>query len=103
MRSQPFALLRTLRVNETDASVFFAVLNHKRAGNSTNHYLRRVQNFAFAMRWLFEPVIPGPEWPKIKKKQTMAISAQVHSKNRLLDGKSTDSLDGHFDRRDDLL
>ena len=25
MRSQPFALLGTLRVNETDASVFFAV------------------------------------------------------------------------------
>jgi len=38
MRSQPFALLKKLRVNETDASVFFAVLNHKRAGNSTNHY-----------------------------------------------------------------
>jgi hypothetical protein len=31
MRSQPFALLKKLRVNETDASVFFAVLNHKRA------------------------------------------------------------------------
>jgi hypothetical protein len=59
---------------------FFAVLNHKRAGNSTNHYLRRVQNFAFAMRWLFEPVIPNPEWPNIKKKQTMAISAEDHVK-----------------------
>jgi integrase len=80
MRSQPFALLRTLRVNETDASIFFAVLNHKRAGNSTNHYLRRVQNFAFAMRWLFEPVIVGPEWPKIKKKHTVAISAEEHAK-----------------------
>ena len=60
MRSQPFALLKKLRVNETDASVFFAVFNHKRAGNSTNHYLRRLQNFAYAMRWLFEPVIPNP-------------------------------------------
>jgi len=80
MRSQPFALLKKLRVNETDASVFFAVLNHKRAGNSTNHYLRRLQNFAFAMRWLFEPVIPNPEWPKIKKKQTLAISIEEHAR-----------------------
>ena len=80
MRSQPFALLKKLRVNETDASVFFAVLNHKRAGNSTNHYLRRLQNFAYAMRWLFEPVIPNPEWPHIKKKQTMAISAAEHAR-----------------------
>jgi hypothetical protein len=32
------------------------------------------------MRWLFEPVIPGPEWPKVKKKRTVAISAEEHAK-----------------------
>jgi hypothetical protein len=79
-RSEPFKVLARIKVNETDATAFWAVLNHKRAGNSTNHYLRRMQNFAWGMRWLFEPVIPSPEWPKIKKKRTIAISAEEHAK-----------------------
>ena len=79
-RSEPFQVIARIRVNETDASAFWAVLNHKRAGNSTNHYLRRLQNFAWGMRWLFEPVVPNPEWPKVKKKRTIAISAEEHAK-----------------------
>jgi integrase len=79
-RSKPFKVLARIKVNETDASAFWAVLNHKRSGNSTNHYLRRLQNFAWAMRWLFEPIIPSPEWPKVKKKRTIAILAEEHAK-----------------------
>jgi integrase len=79
-RSEPFKVLGRIKVNETDPTAFWAVLNHKKAGNSTNHYLRRAQNFAWGMRWLFEPVIPGPEWPKVKKKRTVAISAAEHAK-----------------------
>jgi integrase len=79
-RSDPFQVLARIKVNETDAAAFWAVLNHKKAGNSTNHYLRRLQNFAFAMRWLFELVIPNLEWPNIKKKQTVAISADEHAR-----------------------
>lgn len=79
-RSDPFKILRKIKVNETDASSFFSVLNHKKAGNAANHFLRRLQNFAWGMRWLFEPVIPGPEWPKVKKKTTHAISATQHAK-----------------------
>jgi hypothetical protein len=45
-RSEPFRVIARIKVNETDASAFWAVLNHKKAGNSTNHYLRRLQNFA---------------------------------------------------------
>ena len=59
-RSEPFQVIARLKVNETDASAFWAVLNHKKAGNSTNHYLRRLQNFAWGMRWLFEPSRPEP-------------------------------------------
>jgi integrase len=79
-RSVPFQLIASQKVNETDASAFWKVLRHPKAGNSTNHYLHRLQNFAVAMRWMFEPVIPGPEWPKVKKKYTFAISAEEHAK-----------------------
>ncbi len=56
-RSEPFKVLGRIKVNETDPTGFWAVLNHKKAGNSTNHYLPRVQNFAWGMRWLFDPVM----------------------------------------------
>jgi hypothetical protein len=79
-RSVPFKVLRGMKVNETDADAFHAVLDHKKAGNSTNHYLRRLQNYAWGMRWLFEPVIPTPLWPKITKKTTYAIAAEEHEK-----------------------
>jgi hypothetical protein len=36
-RSEPFKVLGRIKVNETDPTAFWAVLNHKRAGNSTNH------------------------------------------------------------------
>jgi hypothetical protein len=67
-----------MKVNDTDADAFHAVLEHKKAGNSTNHYLRRLQNYAWGMRWLFEPVIPTPMWPKITKKTTYAITSEEH-------------------------
>jgi integrase len=79
-RSKPFLVLARLKVNETDAAAFWAVLSHRKAGNSTNHFLRRLQNFAWGMRWLFEPVIPTPLWPKVKKKKTIAISAAEHAR-----------------------
>jgi integrase len=79
-RSAPFKILKGIKVNETDAAMFLAVLEHKKAGNAANHYLRRLQNYAYAMRWLFEPIIPGPEWPKITKKTTYAISAEEHAR-----------------------
>jgi hypothetical protein len=77
-RSEPFRVIARIKVSETDASAFWAVLNHKKAG--TNHYLRRLQNFVWGMRWLFELIIPGPEWPKVKKKRTIAISSEEHSR-----------------------
>jgi integrase len=77
-RSKPFLLLARMKVNETDAAAFWAVLNHRKAGNAANHFLRRLQNFAWGMRWLFEPVIPNPIWPKITKKRTVAISLEEH-------------------------
>ena len=78
--SQPFKVLTRLKVNETDASAFWAVLNHRKAGNAANHFLRRLQNFAWGMRWLFEPVIPNPLWPKVKKRKTIAITAEEQAK-----------------------
>ncbi|HEV3272798.1 MAG TPA: tyrosine-type recombinase/integrase [Candidatus Methylacidiphilales bacterium] len=79
-RSEPFRVLSRLKINETDAAAFWAVLNHKKAGNAANHFLRRLQNFAWGMRWLFEPVIPNPLWPKVKKKKTTALSIEEHAR-----------------------
>lgn len=73
-KSEPFVQLRKLVANESEYKDFRAVLNHPKAGNSTNHFLHRLQNYAVAMRWLFEPIIPTPLWPKVKKKKTLAIT-----------------------------
>ena len=78
-KSKPFEQLRKLVANESEFKDFRAVLNHPKAGNSTNHFLHRLQNYAVAMRWLFEPVIPTPLWPKVKKKRTLAITHEEHA------------------------
>jgi integrase len=79
-KSRPFERLRKMVVNETEYKHFREVLNHPKAGNSTNHFLHRLQNYAVAMRWLFEPVIVTPLWPKVKKKKTHGVAVEEHAK-----------------------
>jgi integrase len=70
--------VRDLTLNETRADHFLAVL--KAGGSSTNHYLRRIRNFARDMDWLLSNVIAKKVWPKIKHKVRNPVTAEQHAK-----------------------
>lgn len=75
-RSAPFRHLLGLRLIDSDAAHFFAVLEHRAAGNSTNHYLRRLHNFALGTGWLLQPVIAPKLWPVVRHRHYVAITAE---------------------------
>lgn len=68
--------IRQLSVVETKAETFLDVL--KQGTVSTNEFLRRIQNFARDMGWLFEVVIPRRAWPKAEFGEKRAITADEH-------------------------
>ena len=45
-RSRPFAMFSTLTLLDTEAIHVLAVFEHRQAGNSTHHYMRRLHNYA---------------------------------------------------------
>jgi integrase len=77
-RSKPFAVLLNLALMDTEASHLLAVLEHKRAGNSTHHYLRRLHNYALHLGWLLTPVMAEAAWPLVRKKKFVAITEDEH-------------------------
>jgi integrase len=77
-RSRPFAMFRTLTLMDTEAIHLLAVLEHKQAGNSTHHYLRRLHNYALHLGWLLAPVMADAAWPEVRKKKFTAITEQEH-------------------------
>lgn len=79
-RSQPFVRLRKVTLLDTEADHLFAVLEHKKAGNSAHHYLRRLHNYALHLGWLLAPVMADAAWPAIRKKHFEAISAEEHQR-----------------------
>jgi integrase len=71
-----FELIGKMSLLETKAEHFLKVL---RIGTvSTNNYLRRLHNFALAMNWLAEPVVPSRQWPKMDHKEKRAITQSEH-------------------------
>jgi integrase len=76
--SRPFAMLRTLALLETEAIHLLAVLEHRQAGNSTHHYLRRIHNYALHLGWLLAPVMAEAAWPTIRSKKFTAITEEEH-------------------------
>jgi hypothetical protein len=50
---------------DTEANHLFAVLEHRKAGNSAHHYLRRLHNYALHLGWLLAPVMADAAWPPI--------------------------------------
>jgi integrase len=76
--SRPFAMLRTLPLLDTEAIHLLTVLEHKRAGNSTHHYLRRLHNYALHLGWLLAPVMADAAWPEIRSKKFSAITKEEH-------------------------
>lgn len=47
---------------------------------STNVYLRRVHNLALDMMWLPRPIILRRQWPKVKHRETRAITLEEHQR-----------------------
>ena len=71
-----FELIGKLPLRETNAEHFLKVL---RTGTvSTNHYLRRLHNFALEMNWLPKSVVPRRQWPKAVHKEKRAIMQAEH-------------------------
>ena len=86
MKSEPFSLLRKIPLIETDSQLFLDVLHHKRAGTSTNAWLRALHNFALNLGWLLSPVMARNAWPTIVYKKVYAITAEDHA--RIIDGEA---------------
>ena len=74
-RSRPFAMFRTLTLMDTEAIHLLAVLEHRQAGNSTHHYMRRLHNFALHLGWLLIPIMADAAWPLVRKKKFTAIAS----------------------------
>ena len=71
-----FDLIRNLPLLETNADHILKVL---RTGTvSTNHFLRRLHNFALEMNWLPKPAVPRRQWPKPTHKEKRAITQAEH-------------------------
>jgi integrase len=73
-----FDLIGKLPLLETNAEHILKVI---RTGTvSTNHYLRRLHNFALEMNWLPKSIVPRRQWPKPVYKEKRAITQTEHEK-----------------------
>ena len=79
-RSRPFAMLRTLKLVDTEAIHILTIIEHKQAGNSTHHYLRRLHNYALHLGWLLAPIVADVVWPTIRKRKFTAITEEEHER-----------------------
>ena len=71
-----FDLIGDLPLLETTAEHILKVL---RTGTvSTNHYLRRLQNFALELNWLPKSIVPRRQWPAVHYKEKRAITLTEH-------------------------
>ena len=79
-RSRPFVGLHKLKLIDTSAEHLYAVLEHRQAGNSTHHYLRRLHNFALHLGWLLAPVMAEAAWPTVHSKKFCAVTEEEHAR-----------------------
>ncbi len=87
-RSRPFVGLHKLKLIDTSAEHFFSVLEHKKAGTSTNHYLRRLHNYALHLGWLLSPVMADAAWPVVRGKKFSSITEDEHQRIIAKEGNS---------------
>ena len=78
VRNDYFDRIRKLKIIETTATDFLAVLNS--CPCSVNHYLRRLHNLALGLGWLPFPVLPPRLWPSPVFKVKRAITQAEHEK-----------------------
>ena len=79
-RSRPFVMLRTLKLVDTEAIHILTIIEHKKAGNSTHHYLRRLHNYALHLGWLLAPIVADAVWPTTHKRKFTAITEDEHER-----------------------
>lgn len=79
-RSEPFQLIAATRLIETESDQFLAVLRHRKAGTSTNVWLRVLHNYAMDMGWLLAPVLPKKAWPQIRYGEKRGITRNEHAR-----------------------
>ena len=72
------SFLKPKRLIETTADDFFAAL--KLGTNSTIAFLQTLHNDALGMGWIPSPILPRKLWPKAKKKDRRAITAEEHAR-----------------------
>ena len=77
--SAPMRMMANLPIL-TEATHLLAVLDHKKAGVSTNVWLRILHNRALDLGWLLAPVMAKRAWPKFKYGARRAITAEEHEK-----------------------
>ena len=77
--SAPLKVIINLPLYQTEAVHFLAILDHKKAGVSTNVWLRILHNRAIDLGWLLTPVLSKKIWPKVKYKARRAIKADEHA------------------------
>jgi integrase len=78
--SRPFAALKSMKLVETEAIHVLTVIEHRQSGNSTQHYIRRLHNFALNLGWLLGPIIAHSVWPKTHKKRFTALTESEHDR-----------------------
>jgi integrase len=79
-KSAPLKVLASLPIYQTEAAHILAVLDHKKAGVSTNVWLRILHNRALDLGWLLAPALHKKLWPKVKYKVRRGITADEHAK-----------------------
>jgi len=76
MHSRCFDHVRSLKLLETNASDFLAVLD---SGSVIGHaYLRCLHNLAIGLGWLPWPVLPTKLWPALQVKSKRGITLEEH-------------------------
>jgi integrase len=79
-KSDPLKMLVNLPLYLTDAVHILAVLDHKKAGVSTNVWLRIRHNRALDLGWLLAPALNKRLWPKVKYKGRRGITVEEHAR-----------------------
>jgi integrase len=78
LRSVPLRRLLRKKLVDTEAEDFLRVLYHRKAGVSTNIFLRTLHNYAVELGWVLKPVLPKSVWPRIRHPQRRGITANEH-------------------------
>ena len=76
MESKAFNALRHVKLVETSAEDFLAVLNCGKV--SVAHYLKRLHNLALGLGWLAFPILAPRLWPKLRFKSKRGITLAEH-------------------------